>query len=79
MSELSNAEQMEKLRRGEPGSYEFHLVQGESYEALEMMMIEARGLAVRYGGVWRHMPGTATVPDSFFIQIKPQKAAIDAK
>ena len=79
MSELSNKEQMEKLRRGEPGNYEFHLVQGESYESLEMMMIEARGLAVRFGGSWRHMPGTATVPDAFFIRIKPQKATVGSK
>lgn len=79
MSQLSNTEQMERLRRGEPGNYEFHLVQGESYEALEMMMIEARGLAVRFGGSWRHMPGTATVPDAFFIHIKPQKAKVEPK
>lgn len=66
---LNNQALMARLRNGEPGTYEFTLRQGESYEQLETMMAEARDLAARFGGTFRHVEGTFARPDGFVVTI----------
>jgi len=66
---LSNQEQIARLRQGAPGTYEFTLQQGDTYEGLEEMMAEARDLAARFGGSFRHIEGTFARPDGFVVEI----------
>jgi len=66
---MSNQEQMARLRNGEPGLYQFTLQQGDSYEGLEDLMTEARDLAARFNGTFRHIDGTLARPDSFFVEL----------
>lgn len=66
---LSNQEQITQLREGSPGTYEFTLQQGDSYEQLEAMMAEARDLATRFGGTFRHIEGTFARPDGFIVEV----------
>ncbi|MDV6332721.1 hypothetical protein [Asticcacaulis sp. 201] len=73
---LSTADKLEKLRQGAPGRYEFHLVQGESYETFEALMAEAKGLAHRHGGIWEIVDGTSARHESFIVTLLPP-ATID--
>jgi len=66
---LNNQALLARLRTGEPGTYEFTLRQGDSYEDLEAMMAEARDLAARFGGRFRHIEGTFARPDGFVVTI----------
>lgn len=65
----SNQAQIARLRQGAPGTYDFTLQQGDSYEGLEEMAAEARDLATRFGGTFRHVGGTFARPDSFVVEI----------
>jgi len=68
----SNQALIARLREGEPGHYEFTLRQGDSYEQLEEMMAEARDLAARFGGTFRHVEGTLARPDGFVVNVPVQ-------
>ena len=67
--QLSHAEQMARLRRGEPGRYEFHFIIGESYEAFESMIAEAKSLTAHFNGTWTEREATSVHPESFSIVI----------
>ncbi|MGZ6041984.1 MAG: hypothetical protein ACXWKW_07295 [Asticcacaulis sp.] len=69
---FSNGEKLERLRGGMPGRYEFHLVQGESYEGFEAMIAEARSLALRFHGTCDVVPGTFASEESLRVEI-PQR------
>ena len=73
---LSTGDKLEKLRQGAPGRYEFHLVQGESYEAFEALMAEAKGVAHQQGGIWEVVEGTQAHHESFIVTLF-QPATID--
>ncbi len=70
MAEASNAEKMERLRKGLPGVYDFHIVIGESYERLDDLMREAKTLALRFHGTADLIGGTYDRPESLRIEIK---------
>ncbi len=62
---LSNAQQIEQLREGRSGRYEFQFVIGESYETFEALISEAKALAARFDGAWSEQEATQAHPGSF--------------
>ncbi|MDI7774370.1 hypothetical protein [Asticcacaulis sp. EMRT-3] len=62
-------EQTEKLRRGEPGRYQFTLPEGESYEHFKALIEQSGAYALKYGGTCHVVPGTMETPETLIVDL----------
>ncbi len=65
--QLSNTDQIDRLRNGQAGRYKLSSTIGESYQVFEALLSEAKGLATRFDGIWTECEATQVHPGSVLI------------